>query len=229
MSTLERIREVDRRAAEQYKIPSIILMENAARGLTIHAMRMLDWPNELGEDKITVLCGAGSNGGDALGAARHLHNAGLAMTVVLVSPEEKYQGDTRTNLEICRAMGLPVIDASDNPGATLDALPDADLVMDGLLGTGVKSEVREPVTDVIDWVNRRQDAPVLSVDLPSGMDCDTGKALGVCVAADVTVTFAGVKKGFLENGAKRYTGEVRLVSIGAPRDLIEELGERIPG
>jgi NAD(P)H-hydrate epimerase len=70
MFDLERIREVDRRAAEQYKIPSIILMENAARGLTIHAMRMLDWPNELGEDKITVLCGAGSNGGDALGAAR---------------------------------------------------------------------------------------------------------------------------------------------------------------
>lgn len=229
MFSREQIREVDRQAVERYGMPSAVLMENAASGMAMHAVHMLGWPNGRGEERVLILCGAGNNGGDGFAAARHLHNAGLAVTAVQMSPTAKYRGDAGTNLEICRAMGLSIIDGSDDPGAALDALPEADLVIDGLLGTGLTREVREPIAGVIEWINRRQDAPVLAVDVPSGMDCDSGRPLGTCVAADVTITFAGYKRGFFEKGAERYTGEVRLVGIGVPRELIEELGEPLPG
>lgn len=223
------IREVDRLAIERYGIPGIVLMENASRGLADHAMRLLGRSDPPGGANVLALAGAGNNGGDVLAAARHLHNAGVSVTLILLSPEAKYRGDARTNLDICRAMGLDITEAADGPVATLKALPRPGLILDGLLGTGLSSEVREPAAEVIRWINEGQGAPVLAVDLPSGMDCDTGQPLGVCVAAEETVTFAGLKRGFFADGADQFTGDIRLVPIGAPRELIEELGEPVLG
>ncbi len=225
--TREQVREVDRRAIEEFGIPAIVLMENASRGVAGHAMKMLDWPNQAGENRVAILCGAGNNGGDGLAAARHLQIAMLRPTIVLCQPVEKLTGDAATNLNICDKMEIPIVEAAKDPETVLASLGHQDLVIDALLGTGLTGEVRPPLIQAIEWINKKNDAPVLAVDIPSGMDCDTGLPLGACVAADVTVTFIGIKRGFMQPGARRLTGDIRIVGIGLPRTLVEELGERI--
>jgi len=220
--TRAQVREVDRRAIEQYGVPGIVLMENASRGVARHALEMLPQAK-----RVLVVCGGGNNGGDGLAAARHLHNAGAEIAIVLLRPPDAYTGDALINLNICRAMGLQITDASTQVLDTLRALAPADLLLDGLLGTGLSSEVRPPLTDVIDWINARP-AKVLAIDIPSGLDCDTGRPLGVAVRATATVTFVGPKRGFLAAGAQAYTGRIHVVDIGAPRRIVEELGERLP-
>lgn len=223
----QKIRELDRRAIEDYAIPGIVLMENASRGVAGHAMRMLNWPNQTQENKVLIVCGGGNNGGDGFAAARHLQIAQLQPTIVLCRAVGEYRGDALTNLKICAKMRMKIVEAGPDPAATLATLPPHDLVIDALFGTGLSEDVRPPMESVIDWMNKKQDAPVLAVDIPSGMDCDTGQPLGAAVAADVTVTMVGIKRGFLQPGARRLTGDIRLVGIGVPRTLIEELGERI--
>jgi NAD(P)H-hydrate epimerase len=217
--TREQVREVDRLAIERYGIPGLVLMENASRGLAKYALSMLP---EGG--RALIICGGGNNGGDGLAAARHLHNAGEQVAIVLLRPYDSYTGDARTNLDICRAMDLFMIEAADDVLEGLRAAPPADLLIDGVLGTGISIEVRPPMTDVIDWTNS-QPAPVLAIDIPSGLDCDTGRPLGAAVRAAATVTFVGVKRGFLQPGADQYTGRIVVVDIGAPRELVERLGE----
>lgn len=227
--TRSTVREVDRRAIHDYHLPGIVLMENASRGVAGHAMRMLNWPNQTEENKVVVLAGGGNNGGDGFAAARHLKNAGLEVNIVLTTPEGKITSDARVMLNVCRAMKITILDASDSIADTLAALPSHDLVIDALLGTGISEPVRDGMVDAIEWVNTKQDAPVLSVDIPSGLDCDTGEPLGNAVRADATVTFVGVKKGFLAAEARRFTGDVKIVPIGVPRELVEQLGERLKG
>jgi NAD(P)H-hydrate epimerase len=219
-------REIDRRAIEHYRLPGIVLMENASRGLAGHAMKMLNWPNQTQDGNVLILAGPGNNGGDGFAAARHLRNAGLNVTIVLITPPARINGDAGTMLEVCRAMRLTIIEAFENP-TSLSALPSHDLVIDALLGTGVTQPVRDPIAAAIHWLNTGQDAPVLACDVPSGLDCDTGQPLGIAVRADATVTFVGVKRGFLEPEARRFTGEVKIVPIGVPRELVEELGQRL--
>jgi hydroxyethylthiazole kinase-like uncharacterized protein yjeF len=225
--TREKIRELDRRAIHEYGIPGIVLMENASRGITGHAMKLLNWPNKPDENRVLIICGGGNNGGDGLASARHLQIGGLKPTVVLCVPMTSYKGDALINLNICRKMGVPIVDGGQECGAALTQVGSTDLVIDALLGTGLTEDVRAPCDAAIEWMNKKNDAPVLSVDIPSGMDCDTGEPLGMCVKADVTVTLVGIKKGLLLPGARRTAGDIRLVGIGVPRRLIEELGTRI--
>jgi NAD(P)H-hydrate epimerase len=174
---------------------------------------------------VLILCGGGNNGGDGFAAARHLHNQGVACTLVLLRPVESYRGDAATNLKICQAMRLPIVQASEHPVAVLAGLEKHALIMDGLLGTGLDREVRAPFDAVIEYVNR-QITPVLAIDIPSGLDCNTGMPRGTAVRADATVTFVGVKKGFRAPGSEAYTGRVIVADIGAPRELVESLGEQ---
>ena len=228
--TRQSSREVDRRAFEEYGMPGVVMMENASRGVAANAMRMLSWPNQTDEDRVLILCGGGNNAGDGFATARHLQNAGLKVRIATIHPVDAYEGDAAIMLRICKAMEIPVVDASADVPALLGELSgQSDLVIDALAGTGVSEPVRAPLTDAIEWVNTKQDAPVLAVDTPSGLDCDTGEPLGMAVRADTTVTFVGVKKGFLQSDARRFTGDIRIVSIGVPRELVEMLGERMPG
>ena len=112
---------------------------------------------------------------------------------------------------------------------TVDRFGPPDLVVDALLGTGLASNVREPIAGLIGWVNElgRKGATVLAVDIPSGLDCDSGEPLGAAVQADVTVSFVGLKKGFTGLTAQGYIGEVIVADIGAPRELVESLGKRM--
>lgn len=220
-------REVDRLAAEQYGMPTLLLMENAAIHLAdvaLHLLQDAESPSAL------ILCGPGNNGGDGLALARHLHNSSVDVRVVLASPRERYTGDAAVNLGIVERMGLPIIAADGGIDAIAAASGGAgrpELVVDALVGTGLEQDVREPVASLIGLANRlRQEGSlVLAVDLPSGLNADTGEPLGAAVHADVTVSFVGLKRGFTNLTAQEYLGEVIIADIGVPRELAERMGE----
>lgn len=224
-------RRVDEIALSRYGIPSIVLMENAARAVAQTAMDMLD---DISGRGVVILCGPGNNGGDGFAAARHLHNMGADVGIVMSSPRDRHHGDAAINLEIAVRMGLTAVRA--DPAAPARAAGDlaarlgASLIIDALLGTGLDRPVGEPFAALIQWADerRKRGALVLAVDTPSGLDVDTGSPLGVAVRADTTVTFAGLKRGFTELAAQEYVGEVVVADIGVPRQLIEELGTPMP-
>jgi NAD(P)H-hydrate epimerase len=223
------VRDVDRLAVEQYGIPSIVLMENAALHLAEVA---LDLADEDEPPRILVVCGPGNNGGDGLAAARHLSNAGAHVQVLLSGPADRYTGDAAINLGIVQRMGLPLGVIGKPPASLAEAaaaLGGCDILIDALLGTGLDQPVREPLAGLIRSMNDMRDrgATVVSADLPSGLDADSGEPLGVAVKADTTVSFVGLKEGFLKLGAQPYIGEVIVADIGAPADLTRRLGRRL--
>lgn len=224
--SVENTRELDRRAVEEYEIPSILLMENAAVGLREHALRML---GDGSTPAVLVCCGPGNNGGDGFALARHLHNAGLSVRVVHTRDFEQYIGDAGTNLRILEHMGIELIDAR----IQLETPPDASLrlIVDALFGTGLSRAVEGIEGELIEWINimrQRTHAKILSVDIPSGLDADSGEPMGErVVRADRTVTFAGYKPGLSKVEAASYLGEVHSVPIGVPIELVKELGTAI--
>ncbi len=223
-------RDLDARATSRYRIPSILLMENAARAVADEALA-LALAGDSQRPRVLVLCGPGNNGGDGLGAARHLHNAGAAVAVVLASPADRVRGDASIQLEIVRSMGLTFIEVADGTEPrdaaqrALDLLDGADAVIDALFGTGLDRPVTGGAAALIEWIADRHGSGtrVLAVDTPSGLDCDSGRPLGVAARADLTVTFGALKRGFLELEAQEYLGEVVVADLGLPRELVEEL------
>lgn len=230
--TRDASRQLDRQATDTYGIPGIALMENAARGAADTALRLLEDVNDQ-EPGVLIVCGPGNNGGDGLAIARHLHNAGASVRIALLAPVEKVSGDAAVNLDIVRRMKLPLtVLPAVGTGAAFDRLVASDkpdLVVDALLGTGVSGSLRGPVLEVIPAINalRKLGTRVLSIDLPSGMDADTGVSLGQTVIADVTVTMAGLKKGFESLEAQNFLGEVIVADIGVPKELLAKLGRKI--
>ena len=213
-ATRDEVRAFDRHAIEDLGIPGIVLMENAGRQIADAARAMI---RGVANPRVLVLAGRGNNGGDAFVVARHLGVSGIRAGVVLLAARGEIRGDAETNLAILEKMGLPPV-VLDGPAADVLAklgplLAPADLVIDGLLGTGTRGEIREPYAGVITAVNAARKR-VLAIDIPSGLDCDTGRPLGPTIRAEKTVTMAAVKKGFAEPGAAEYTGEVILADIG---------------
>lgn len=223
------VRELDRRATERFGIPSIVLMENAARNATDVAIEMLE---SFGGRRVLIVCGRGNNGGDGLAMARHLHNAGADAAVALVGKPDGLAVDAAAHWGIVGRMGLDRVIV--RTGRALRDLRRVgggvpDLVVDALLGTGLDREVEGLAREAVEAMNemRKRGAAVLAVDVPSGMDCDRGEALGAGVRADVTVTFAGLKPGFLTARGRALAGRVVVADIGAPAELLESLGTRI--
>jgi NAD(P)H-hydrate epimerase len=215
--TRAQVREIDRRAIEEYHIPGIVLMENAAIGAAAIARKMKQGNPE---PSAVIVCGGGNNGGDGLAVARHLHNAGWSIDIVIAT-HSYYSGDALINFDIAEQMKLSMIclkDAEDviNPHAQ-------DFLVDALFGTGLTSPPKDHQRAIIELMNATA-LPILAIDLPSGMDCDTGRPLGdACVRATRTVTFVAEKVGFANPASKEYTGEITVVDIGCPRELLEEV------
>jgi len=210
------IRRLDRHAIEDLGIPGAVLMENAGRQIADAARGMIQ---DAADPKVLILAGRGNNGGDGFVVARHLTMDGVRADVVLLAARDQVRGDAGTNLDILERMGFE-IRVLDGPAGGIVAqleplLAAADLVVDGLLGTGTRGEIRQPYADIIDAVNAAG-RPVLAIDIPSGMDCDTGRPLGPTIRATRTVTMAALKTGFEQPGAAAYTGEVILADIGVP-------------
>ncbi len=211
----EQVRDVDLRAVEDFYMPSILLMENAGRG----AAEVLESQGINGP--ILICAGKGNNGGDGFVMARHLENRGHEVRVLLFCDPKTLKGDAAINFQILEAANTPLEVWAAKVGATplSKRLRGADWIVDALLGTGTQGEIRDPFATIIQAINQSS-AKVLAVDLPSGMDCDTGQPLGPCVKADVTATFVARKIGFDAPGASNLTGVVHVVDIGVPRCIL---------
>ncbi len=216
--TREALRELDRRAVEEFHIPIRVLMENAGRAVADVARHLLKK-----NARALVLAGPGNNGGDGLVAARHLHNAGIPVSILLLAERDRYKDASAAQLATVDAMHLPVDTITPGHAELRDWIVEsdpADLLIDALFGTGLTRPVEGLALEVIRAANASRH-PILAIDIPSGLDCDTGRPLGEAIRATETVSFCGHKKGFAE--ARAYLGKVVTADIGAPRELLEQL------
>lgn len=202
--SIKQMREIDRRTIEDIGIPSIVLMDNAGRITAETILRRFP-----GARKAAIFCGGGSNGGDGFVCARYLFNRGINVEVILVKKPGEHSGDALTNLKIITNLQLKIKNVTEYP---LN-LKKYDLLVDALLGTGTKGEIKGIYAEVISAIND-SGRPVVSIDIPSGLDADTGLPLGICVKAKLTVTIGCLKKGFLLNNSVKLTGNVVVADIG---------------
>jgi NAD(P)H-hydrate epimerase len=207
------VRELDRRAIEEYGLPGVVLMENAGRGAAEVLLR-LD-----GSGRVVLCCGKGNNGGDGFVIARHLDNRQVPVRVLLFARPEELTGDAAVNYHVIARSDVPVVVLPDDAILQTE-LSQASWVIDALFGTGLSGPVRPPFDRVIAAIND-SGKRVFAVDIPSGLDCDTGQPLGPTVRAEHTATFVALKTGFANPAAKQWVGQVHVVDIGAPRKLLE--------
>lgn len=196
----------DQQAQEKFGVPSIVLMENAGRSVAEEALKMLR-----GKKKVAVVCGVGNNGGDGLVAARHLLNANCKVSLYLVGKKNKIKADPSVNLKIVKKMGQKVVWVRSL--ADLKDINRTDLIIEGLFGIGLASKVRDPYDGIIAFLNKNQ-KPILSIDVPSGLDADTGQVLGLAVKAKKTITFIALKKGFFKELGPQCCGTIIVKDIG---------------
>ncbi|TVS20421.1 MAG: NAD(P)H-hydrate epimerase [Planctomycetaceae bacterium] len=215
--TREQVRQVDRIAIEEYEIPGMVLMENAGRGC-------VDLLQSLGiGGPVAICCGPGNNGGDGFVIARHLQLRGFESRILLVGIPDRLRGDAEANFRIVQHCDIPVTLLSSWDRPTVDGiLQDADWIVDALLGTGASGEPRSPLDQLIPHLNQFP-ARRLAVDMPSGLDCDSGSPASNTFRADHTCTFVASKVGFDAAAAKAYLGDVHVLDIGAPRRIIDKL------
>lgn len=215
----EATREIDRRAVAEYGMSSLVLMENAGRGVADKLSQL----STLGP--VAICCGKGNNGGDGFVLARHLELRGVEARVLLWAEPHDLTRDAAVNFAILEKSGLPLeIFGQHHDANRLEkSLSDAEWIVDALLGTGARGEPRPPLGEVIEQLNAAA-APKLAIDLPSGLDCDTGEAATHTVRARHTCTFVALKPGFLVPGASAYVGQVHVLDIGVPRRLLEAIG-----
>lgn len=206
------VRELDRHAIEDLGLPGAVLMENAGRGAAELLLRLgVHAP-------VAICCGKGNNGGDGFVIARHLHNHGISVRLLLFARPGELAGDAAIHFQVAVRLGLPleVFDqAPPTPEAIMAGLQDCEWVVDALFGTGLAGPVRPPFDLVIDTLNA-SGRRIFAVDIPSGLDCDTGQPLGATIRAERTATFVALKKGFVEPGSRVWTGQVHVIDIGLP-------------
>ena len=203
--TAAEMREADRRSIQGIGIPGVVLMENAGAAVF----------NEIDSGPVGIVCGKGNNGGDGYVVARLALLAGFEPRVVLLANEDQIQGDVATFLQAYKRLGGELLSATDeaDAAAAVVGLADCAVLVDALLGTGIEGEVRGPIRAAIDaWPEVR----TIAVDLPSGLNADTGEPCGCSVTADVTVTFQFAKRGFEAESAKPYLGRLEVADIGIP-------------
>ncbi len=210
----EQARELDRRAVDEYGMASVMLMENAGRGTA-------DLLCRLGiAGRVVICCGRGNNGGDGFVVARHLDLRGYDVRVLAFDDPVTLAGDAALNYHVLAHSDVPMwrLEPDDLP----PELSAAAWVVDALLGTGAKGEPRPPYDRVIETINASGRA-ILAVDVPSGLDCESGAAARHTIRAAHTATFVANKTGFDTPDARDHTGMVHVLDIGAPRKLVEEI------
>ncbi|HKS67750.1 MAG TPA: NAD(P)H-hydrate dehydratase [Candidatus Acidoferrales bacterium] len=224
--------EVDRLTTERYGIPSLTLMENAGRSV---AEFIRDRFLHLDRRRVIVFCGKGNNGGDGFVAARYLHKMGASVSVLLFADPKEIKGDAAKNLaRLKRTVNVQRFGAQTAPGrpaaysaVTLARHGGENLILvDALLGTGIRGPVKGDLAGAVHSINNHPDAAtIVSVDIPSGLDSDTGEAHGECVSADYTVTFTAPKRGMVLRDASWVVGQLLVRDIGSRFELIEEIGK----
>ena len=219
--TADEMRAFDNASINVFGIQGVVLMENAGRSTFLEIAERFGL--SLDGLKVSVLAGPGNNGGDGFVIARYLINHGANVKTYLLSPRSRTRGDALTNLNILSAMGGSIIELSDSPPDSEAAMHwmQSDILIDAILGTGLKSEVRSPFKEAINLVNQSQ-GYVVSVDIPSGLNSDTGQIMGCAVRAHLTVTYGFRKLGMAVHPGKDLCGDVKVIDICIPRSLAEK-------
>ena len=222
--TAEEMREMDRRTIESFGVPGRVLMENAGLGAT-RVMRS-HFP-DLESKKVGVLAGRGNNGGDGFVMARYLSFRGVKVTVFLLSKRARVKGDAGANLALLNPLNIPVMEVEDSAGLRRKktAMRRQDIWVDALLGTGLNADVSGHYREAIDFINRLE-KPVLSVDVPSGLNADTGQVCGTCIRARVTATFGFAKLGLRVFPGAELCGNLEIIDIGIPPFIAEAVNPR---
>ncbi|MFH1860511.1 MAG: NAD(P)H-hydrate dehydratase [bacterium] len=223
--TREQMQEIDQDTPLKYGLPGSILMENA--GIQVF-LSIKEYLRQVEGVKIAVLCGKGNNGGDGFVIARHLFNHGARIKIYLFAPEENIKGDALINLEAARQFGVPIqiIASIDELNAITLELKHSGLIVDTLLGTGLSGEVKGLFARIIDIINTLN-VPVVAVDIPSGLDANTGMPLKHTVRAAMTVTFGLPKLGLVMPHGIEYTGKLIVANISLPPALLDQKSIRI--
>ena len=220
--TASEMQEMDRRTIETGGIPGIELMENAGRGAF---QFMLDYFPEATQSNIGIIAGKGNNGGDGFVIARYLAEKGVQVTVYLLADSKTVKGDAAVNFKLLAPLGIPIVEMPDEKTFSKykDAMQHVELWVDAILGTGLKSDVKGYYRDVIQFINSLE-KPVLAVDIPSGLNSDTGQPCGACIQARATATFAFAKTGHILQPGAAFTGSLKIVDIGIPDRIASEIG-----
>lgn len=216
----EEMKQIDAATAKEFGLPGLLLMENAGRDVAAIAESILE---DCSNKRILVFAGKGNNAGDGFVAARTLLNRGAQVTVVLLADQAAYSGEALIQLEVlkkCNPFMFTLNNEQDWDKATI-AGELADLVIDGLLGTGFRGELSPDFARAAELINSML-APVLAIDVPSGVEPDTGKVARGAVKADVTVTIAAPKPGLYLYPGAEYAGEIMVAEIGIPTKLLTE-------
>jgi NAD(P)H-hydrate epimerase len=208
------IRKLDQAAIKDYAIPGLLLMENAGRSVSDVILR------EYKPCKVLIFIGKGNNGGDGLVVARYLANRGYSVQVALLEDPARFKSDPFLNYSMVCKMNIPcALMTAFTEEEILGFCRDSKLVVDAIFGVGIHSPVQGSFEKAIRAINGSQRS-VVSVDIPSGLDADTGQVHGVAVKATKTVTLSLPKLGLFEGQGSRYSGEIEVVDIGIPRELL---------
>ena len=218
--TAVEMRQIDQDTIEGVGIPGIVLMETAGSAIVRAIEQYYPTCHRIG-----IFVGKGNNGGDGLVIARQLAHAGRDVHLFLVSPAENFTGEAAINLQIAKRLGLQ-IEFYGNPGTVPTTLASCELLVDAIFGTGLRDTVRGSIATVIKTLNNFS-IPILSVDLPSGLDANTGHPLGTCVRADRTVTIGLPKRGLLVHPGAEFAGKLEVVDIGFPEQVIDAQGIKV--
>jgi len=220
----EQVRACDKNAVERFGVNSLILMENAglaAAGLILSLLQ------DTADPQVVIFAGGGNNGGDGFVVARQLYNAAVKVSLIVCPDPAKFQGDALANLNIIRKMPIDIIYlhelSGDRQANEIQVhARRADLVVDAMLGTGAADPPRGVIRKVIEIVNQpaRMGRKIVALDVPTGLDPDTGLPMEIALRADYTITFAAMKKGFTQPHAAQYTGAVTVAGIGIDTALL---------
>ncbi|OGX04267.1 MAG: NAD(P)H-hydrate epimerase [Omnitrophica bacterium RIFCSPLOWO2_12_FULL_50_11] len=216
--TTREMKRLDEATIRDYGISSLILMENAGRGIAELAGRMM----KRGKKKVLVIAGKGNNGGDGFVAARHLANRGHQVSVVLLAEPRDLKLDPKTNFEILKKMDIPVhVFASHRAVRRIrHLLSNAELVLDGIFGVGLTRPASGIFYEAIEFMNMSR-KPILAIDIPSGLNSDTGQVLGTAVRARATGTLGRAKRGLFVGDGPKHAGRVTVLDISIPRSLFD--------
>ncbi|MEW6026960.1 MAG: NAD(P)H-hydrate epimerase [Planctomycetota bacterium] len=209
----QQLQKIDRQAVGKYGIPSLLLMENAGRAVAEETLKLLQYEHD---QKAVVICGKGNNGGDGFVAARHLYNINYKVNVIYlgdIKDKESRSDATDINLSIVQKLGIPIHPLNMR---ALRLLKSADVIIDAIFGIGLAREIQSPLKEFIKQINALR-KPVVAVDIPSGLDTDSGRPLGIAIRATKTVTFGYPKIGFRNKESRKYTGKVVVADISLPK------------
>ena len=222
----EQMRKADEVSIKDFNIPGIVLMENAALGIIKEVEK--DICNGILPKKghTSIICGTGNNGGDGFAVARHLASMDWDVEVFICGDKSRITGDALTNLQVIKKLNMPIYVIEDPDMVELDrSLSRSQLIIDGMLGTGFRGRLRGNYEAVVEKINK-QHKFVLSIDNPTGLNCDTGFAEESCIKADKTVTLGLPKIGLVINDGPYYCGELSVCGLSIPEEVYESIGIR---